>query len=130
MAGVLAMYHPNFIKVAKDAAEGVYVTYGFTDTSTPEYKAYAKRFTENYGEIGAYGTYAYDAAIVLLNAIKRAKSTNPKKVKAEIMKMNFQGASKFVKFRPNGDSGSDYVGYKISNGEYRVYWTPQKGILK
>jgi len=125
-----AMYHPNFIKVAKDAAEGVYVTYGFTDTTTPEYQDYAKRFTKDYGEIGAYGTYAYDAAIVLLNAIKKAKSTDPKKIKKEIMKMNFQGASKFVKFRPNGDSGSDYVGYKIENGKYRVYWTPQKGILK
>jgi len=125
-----AMYHPNFIKVAKDAAEGVYVTYGFTDKSTPEFKAYAKRFTKDYGEIGAYGTYAYDAALVLLNAIKKAKSTDPKKIKKEIMKMNFQGASKFVKFRPNGDSGSDYVGYKIENGDYRVYWTPQKGVLK
>jgi len=125
-----AMYHPNFIKVAKDAAEGVYVTYGFTDKSTPEFKAYAKRFTKDYGEIGAYGTYAYDAALVLLTAIKKAKSTDPKKIKKEIMKMNFQGASKFVKFRPNGDSGSDYVGYKIENGEYRVYWTPQKGVLK
>ena len=125
-----AMYHPNFIKVAKDAAEGVYVTYGFTDKSTPEFKAYAKRFTKDYGEIGAYGTYAYDAALVLLNAIKKAKSTDPKKIKKEIMKMNFQGASKFVKFRTNGDSGSDYVGYKIENGDYRVYWTPQKGVLK
>jgi len=125
-----AMYHPNFIKVAKDAAEGVYVTYGFTDKSTPEFKAYAKRFTKDYGEIGAYGTYAYDAALVLLNAIKKAKSTDPKKIKKEIMNMNFQGASKFVKFRPNGDSGSDYVGYKIENGDYRVYWTPQKGVLK
>jgi len=125
-----AMYHPNFIKVAKDAAEGVYVTYGFTDKYTPEFKAYAKRFTKDYGEIGAYGTYAYDAALVLLTAIKKAKSTDPKKIKKEIMKMNFQGASKFVKFRPNGDSGSDYVGYKIENGEYRVYWTPQKGVLK
>ncbi|CAB5141250.1 Branched-chain amino acid ABC transporter, substrate-binding protein LivJ (TC 3.A.1.4.1) [Olavius algarvensis associated proteobacterium Delta 3] len=125
-----AMYHPNFIKVAKDAAEGVYVTYGFTDKSTPEFRAYAQRFTKNYGEIGAYGTYAYDAALVLLNAIKKANSTDPKKIKKQIMKMNFQGASKFVKFRPNGDSGSDYVGYKIENGEYIVYWTPQKGILK
>ncbi len=125
-----AMFHPNFIKVAKAAAEGVYVTYGYTDKTTPEYKAYEKRFTAKYGEIGAYGTYAFDAATVLLKAIKSAGSTDSKKVKAEIMKQDFQGASKHVKFRPNGDSGSSYIGFKIDNGDYRPYWTPEEGILK
>ena len=125
-----AMYHPNFIKVAKDAAEGVYVTYGYTDKSTEAYKNYEKRFTASYGEIGAYGTYAYDAAIVLLNAIKNAGSTDPAKVKAEIMKMDFEGASKHVKFKENGDSGSSYVAFKIDSGEYKLYWTPEGGLVK
>jgi branched-chain amino acid transport system substrate-binding protein len=125
-----AMFHPNFIKVAKDTAEGVFVTYGYTDQSTKAYQDYEKRFTANYGEIGAYGTYAYDAGIVLLNAIKSAGSTDPEKVKAEIMKVDKQGASKKIKFRPNGDSGSSYVGFKIDGGEYKLYWTPESGIVK
>jgi branched-chain amino acid transport system substrate-binding protein len=125
-----AMYHPNFIKVAKDAAEGIMVTYGYTDKSTEAYKAYEKRFTASYGEIGAYGTYAYDAGIALLNAIKAAGSTDPEKVKAEMMKLDFQGASKHVKFKPNGDSGSSYVAFKIDGGEYKLYWTPEQGIIK
>jgi len=125
-----AMFHPNFIKVAKAAAEGIYVTYGYTDKTTAAYKTYAKRFTANYGEIGAYGTYAYDAAIVLLRAIKKAKSTDPAKVKAEIMKTDFDGASKHVKFKANGDSGSSYVAFKIENGDYQLYWTPEKGFVK
>jgi branched-chain amino acid transport system substrate-binding protein len=125
-----AMFHPNFIKVAKNAAEGVFVTYGYTDQSTPEYKAYAKRFTASYGEIGAYGTYAYDAGISLLTAIKKAGSTDPEKVKAELMKLDYQGASKHVKFKPNGDSGSSYVAFKINGGEYKLYWTPEKGLAK
>lgn len=125
-----AMFHPNFITVAKDAAEGVYVTYGFTDKTTAAYKDYAKRFTAKYGQIGAYATYAYDAATVLLNAIKAAKSTDAAKVKAEIMKMDFQGASKQVKFRANGDSGSAYIAFKIENGEYHPYWSPDQGFLK
>ena len=125
-----AMFHPNFISVAKDAAEGVYVTYGYTDKSTPAYKAYEKRFTEKYGQIGAYGTYAYDAGIALLTAIKNAGSTDPAKIKAEMMKLDYQGASKHVKFRPNGDSGSSYVAFKIDGGEYKLYWTPEKGLVK
>jgi len=125
-----AMYHPNFIKVAKDAAEGIYVTYGYTDKTTKSYKEYEKRFTAKYGEIGAYGTYAYDAATVLLTAIKNAKSTDPAKIKAEIMKMDFQGASKHIRFKPNGDSGSSYIAFKIINGKYVPYWSPEKGFLK
>lgn len=125
-----AMYHPNFMKVAKKAAEGIYVTYGFTDRSTPAYKKYEKRFTAQYGEIGAYGTYAYDAATALLMAIKAAKSTKPAKVKAELMKLDFDGASKHVKFESNGDSGSAYIAYKIVDGKYVPYWSPINGYLK
>ena len=31
-----AVFQPKYMEVAKEAAEGVYLTYGFTDTSTPE----------------------------------------------------------------------------------------------
>lgn len=119
-----AMYHPNFVKVAKAAAEGIYVTYGYTDKSTPAYQAYAKRFEANYGEIGAYGTYAYDAAIAYFKAVKMAGSTDPAKVKAALLKLKYQGASKKVKFNKKGDSGSSYVAFIIENGEYKLHWTP------
>ena len=125
-----AMYHPNFMKVAKDAAEGIYVTYGFTDRTTDAYKKYEKIFTAKYGEIGAYGTYAYDGATALLKAIKAAGSADPKKVKAELLKLDYAGASKHVKFEKNGDSGSSYIAFKIVNGEYVPYWAPKDGFLK
>ncbi len=125
-----AMFHPNFMKVAKAAAEGIYVTYGFTDRTTDAYKSYEKIFTSKYGEIGAYGTYAYDGAIALLKAVKAAGSTDPKKVKAEMLKLDYAGASKHVKFEKNGDSGSSYIAFKVVNGEYVPYWTPADGILK
>ncbi len=126
-----AMFHPNFISVAKAAAEGVFVTYGYTDKTTDAYKAYAKRFTAKYGQIGAYGTYAYDAAYSLMTAINNAGgTTDPAKIKAEMMKLDYNGASKHIKFKPNGDSGSSYVAFKIDGGEYKLYWTPEKGIVK
>jgi branched-chain amino acid transport system substrate-binding protein len=65
---------------------------------------------------------------VLLKAIKASGSTDPDDIKAEIMKMNFQGASKMVKFRPNGDSGSNYIVFIIENGEYKKYWDPNSGM--
>ena len=73
---------------------------------------------------------AWQSSRVSVNAIKAAGSTEPAKVKAELMKMDFEGASKHVKFKPNGDSGSSYVAFKIDGGEYKLYWTPEKGLVK
>jgi branched-chain amino acid transport system substrate-binding protein len=125
-----AMFQPKFMEVAKDAAEGIYLTFGYTDPNTPEYKAFQAVYEPKYGPIAAYATYAYDAATVLLKAIKAAGSTDPAKLKAEIMKMDFDGASKRIKFRENGDSGSNYIALKIENGQFVPYWHPEKGLLQ
>lgn len=125
-----AMFQPKFMDVAKDAAEGVYLTYGFTDKTTPEYKAFEDIYVPKYGPIAAYATYSYDATTVLLKAIKAAGSTDPAKIKSEIMKMDFDGVAKRIKFKENGDSGSSYIAFKIENGEFVPYWHPEKGMLK
>jgi branched-chain amino acid transport system substrate-binding protein len=125
-----AVFQPKFMGVAKDAANGVYLTYGFTDTSTAEYKAFESRYVPKYGAIAAYATYAYDAATVLLKAIKAAGSTDSAKVKAEIMKMDFPGVAKQIKFNAKGDSGSSYIAYKVVGDQFVPYWSPEKGLLK
>ena len=124
-----AVYHPQFIEIAKEAAEGAYLTFGYTDTSTEAYKKYLNAYQAKFGKPGAYSGYAYDAAYVLLSAIKKAGSTDPAKIKAQIMKMDYQGATKRIKFMPNGDSGSDYVIWKVINGEFKPFWNPTTGKL-
>ena len=116
-----AVYHPQLMEIAKEAAEGAFLTFGYTDKSTPEYKAFDANYSK-LGKIGAYSAYAYDSATVLLKAIKAAGATDPAKVKAEIMKMDFQGASKKIKFLENGDSGSDYIIYVVKGGAFAPYW--------
>lgn len=125
-----AVFQPKYMEVAKDAAEGAFLTYGFTDPTTPEYKAFEERYVPKYGKIAAYATYAYDATTVLLNAIKASNSTDPAKIKAEIMKMDFQGVAKKIKFQANGDSGSSYIAFKVVDGKFVPYWSPEKGMLK
>lgn len=125
-----AMFQPKFMDVAKEASEGVYLTYGYTDTSTPEYKAFEELYVPKYGPIAAYATYAYDAATVLLKAIKAAGSTDPEKIKAEIMKMDFDGVAKRIRFNEKGDSGSSYIAYKIEDGKFVPFWSPEKGLLQ
>ena len=125
-----AVFQPKFMDVAKEASQGVYLTYGFTDESTPQYKAFEARYVPKYGKIAAYATYAYDSATALLYAIKAAGSTDSKKVKAELMKLDFQGVAKHIKFAPNGDSGSSYIAYKVVGDKFVPYWEPVKGLIK
>ncbi len=124
-----AVYHPQFIKIAKDAAEGVYFTFGYVDKTTDAFKKYYAKYTEMFGEPGAYSHYAYDSAYALLTAIKRAGSTDPDDIKAEIMKMDFDGASKRVKFFDNGDSSSNYIVQAVKDGEFVNFWNPATGEL-
>jgi len=124
-----AVYHPQFIEIAKDAAEGTYLTFGYTNKDKPAYKKYLEKYTSMFGEPGAYSGYAYDSAMVLMTAIKNAKSSDPAKIKAEIMKMDMDGATKHIKFEKNGDSGSDYVIWTVKNGKFKIFWNPNTGQL-
>ena len=125
-----AVFQPKYMEVAKDAAEGVFLTYGYTDPNTPEYKAFEKRYVPKYGKIAAYATYAYDAATALLKAIKAAGTTDSAKVKAELMKLDFQGVAKRVKFNEKGDSGSSYIAFKVVGDQFVPYWEPVNGLIK
>ena len=129
MVGQDAVYHPQLIEIAKDAAEGMFLTFGFMDRDTPEYK----KFKAAYGKIakadpGAYSAYAYDSAYAYLSAVKAAGgSTDPEKVKAAMMDMELRGASKEIKFKPNGDSGSSYIIFQVKDGDFINYWDPATG---
>jgi len=121
-----AVYHPQLMEIAKDAAEGMYLTFGYIDDTTPSYKKFQAAY-EKYGKPGAYSAYAYDAAYSLLSAIKAAGSTDPAKIKAELLKMDMDGASKKIKFAANGESGSNYIIRVVKDGQFANYWDPQTG---
>ena len=124
-----AVYHPQFITIAKEAAQGVYFTFSYVDKSKPSYKKYYEKYKAMFGEPGAYSAYAYDSAYVLLTAIKKAKSTDPAEIKAEIMKMDMEGASKQIKFFENGDSTSNYIVQVVKGDEFLPFWNPETGEL-
>jgi ABC-type branched-chain amino acid transport systems, periplasmic component len=83
-----AVYHPQLMELAKKDAEGVYLTFGYTDKETPAYKKFYDAYKAKSGEPGAYSAYSYDSTVAYLKAVKAAGSTDPEKVKAEMMKLN------------------------------------------
>jgi len=128
LIGQDAVYHPQLIEIAKEAAEGMYLTFGFIDMQRPLYKKFLQKYAEmGFAAPGAYSGYAFDAAYAALKAIKETGSTDPAAIKAALMKMDYDGATKRIKFLPNGDSGSNYIIRKVDGGKFINFWNPETG---
>ncbi|SOB58524.1 Extracellular ligand-binding receptor (fragment) [Pseudodesulfovibrio profundus] len=71
---------------------------------------------------GAYSAYAFDSAMAYMRAVKTAGTTDFDAVREALLKTEFVGASKLLKYEENGDSGSNYTVYIIKDGKFQPYW--------
>ncbi len=66
--------------------------------------AWKKRYDAKYpNQFQVYSPYTYDATFVLVDAMKRANSTDPKVYMSEIGKTNFKGVTTTIAFEPSGE---------------------------
>jgi len=115
---------PELIKIAAGAkslnnvicAEG-----GATLAKMPGGVEWRKRYDAKYpGQFQIYSPYTYDATFVLVDAMKRADSTDPKKYLPKLAETNLKGVTANIKFESNGDMNnpamtlSTYAGGKKS----------------
>jgi len=124
-----AVYHPQLMEIAKEAAEGVYLTFGYVDTEAPAYQKFLKAYEPKFGAPGAYSAYAYDSATAYLKAVAAAGSSDPDKVREAMLALDFEGASKHIKYLENGDSGSNYIIRMVKGGQFVNFWNPGAGAL-
>ncbi|MBI9080967.1 MAG: branched-chain amino acid ABC transporter substrate-binding protein [Pseudodesulfovibrio sp.] len=123
-----AVYHPNLIEIGKNAAEGMFCTFGAIDKDAPAFKNFLSKYKAiANNEPGAYSAYSFDSTMAYMLAVKAAGSTDPAKVRAELMKLDFVGASKNVVYDEKGDSGSNYTVYQIKDGKFVPYWNSLTG---
>jgi len=70
----------------------------------PGGEAWKKRYDAKFpGQFQIYSPYTYDATMLLVDAMKRANSTDPKVYNAEIIKSNYKGVTTTIAFEPNGE---------------------------
>lgn len=123
-----AVYHPKFIEVGGDAAEGTYLTFANPpenkerDDFEMKYKGMWKVDT-----VGSYGYYAYDAAMILLKAIKMAGTTDTDKVAMTLRDNTWSGTSGEIKFDEKGDRKLAHIVWVVKNGQFVRYWDPLTG---
>lgn len=70
----------------------------------PGGEAWKKRYDAKYpNQFQVYSPYTYDATFILVDAMKRAGSTDPKVYTPELIKTNFKGVTTTIAFEPNGE---------------------------
>ncbi len=117
---------PKFIEIAgAGPAEGTYLTFSPDPKNMPEAKAFINNYERKFGEIGPYSIYAYDAANILITAIRDAGSVDGKSLEEKLHTTEFSGAVGGIKFDEKGDvTASPYVVWVTRNGKFSEYWKP------
>ena len=70
----------------------------------PGGKAWKEKYDKKYpNQFQVYSPYTYDATFVLIDAMTRAKSIDPKVYIPELKKANYKGVTGTIVFEPNGE---------------------------
>ena len=121
-----SMQTPEFIKLAGDAAESLYASAcGLPRDKMPGFAAFNTKFQSKFNtEIQVFSPYEYDAVHVLVEAMKRAGSSDPKQYLSEVGKTDYTGVTGKVSFDANGDINNGAVTvYQVKNGKWQVVST-------
>jgi branched-chain amino acid transport system substrate-binding protein len=102
--GICTAAIANLAAGAKTLNNVVCAEGGSSLAKMPGGAAWKKRYDAKYpNQFQIYSPYTYDATFVLVDAMKRAKSTNPKVYTPELIKTNFDGVTTHIEFEPNGE---------------------------
>lgn len=104
----------SWSELAAGANEGFYCSQaGMPSTRMKTYADFNKRFKARYGsEPIVFAPYAYDAVLVLVEAMKAARSTDPTVYAPYVSRVQLDGITGPVRFDSRGDN---------QNGEVTIY---------
>ena len=115
---------PQFLKIAGDASEGfIMVTNLNRDDNRQFVQDYLEGYKERFGEETCMvGASAYDAFVVLTEAMKKAGTTNGKKVRQAIADMKgLDGITGAISFTPEGEVVKPLQVQVVKDGNFHYY---------
>ncbi len=113
---------PDLVKIAGSAIEDGYFSNHYSpDDRRPEVAAWVKKYKEKHGQIpDAFATLAYDATNLLLEAIRKAGSDDPKKIRDALASIrDFKAVSGKSTLDRNGDMIKSAAILKIEGGKQK-----------
>ena len=119
------VFDPVFMEIAGEAAEGTYITFTPDMAKLPGAQDVISRYRAQYGELGPYSLYAYDAANALLTGIKNTGVTDGKKVSEGLHSLTYDGVTGKIQFDKKGDLAKmQYVIWRTRQGKLEEIWRP------
>lgn len=121
--GVDAIFSTALIELGGDAVNGIMLTGYFSDASTSETtQSFIKAYTEKFGSTpGTYAAYGYDAALVIIDALKSG-ATDREAIQKHLTGLkDFGGATGIMSFDENGDVIKDPLKLIIEDGKFTLY---------
>jgi branched-chain amino acid transport system substrate-binding protein len=104
-------------KLAGAAAEGMVCSQAGLPREAAS-KDFVDAFTKKYGDIKQYAPYFYDATNAIIEAMKKANSTDPAKFTPEMFNVSFTGATGKVEFDAKGDrKDAEMTIFKLQGGK-------------
>jgi branched-chain amino acid transport system substrate-binding protein len=104
-------------KLAGQAAEGMVCSQAGLPREAAS-KDFVDAYKAKYGEIKQYAPYFYDGTLAMIEAMKKANSTDPAKFAPEVFNVSFTGATGTVAFDAKGDrKDAEMTIFKLQGGK-------------
>lgn len=124
LMGADAWQTPEFIKLAGTDAEGTYASIpGQPKEKLPGGTEFMAKFKEKFGgEVQLYAPNSYDAVLVMVEAMKKAGSTEPAKYLPELAQIQFSnGVTGPIAFDEKGDIKDGAISiYQVKSGKWQL----------
>ena len=115
-------------KLAGAAAEGMICSQAGLPAEAAS-KDFQDAFKAKFGEIKQYAPYFYDATQAVIEAMKKANSTDPAKFGPEIYNVSFTGATGKVEFDAKGDrKDADITIFRLKDGNIKPVAVVKNGV--
>ena len=123
-----AVFHPVFLEVAGDTAEGMFLTFAKAP-DTPERQQFVKTYKAMWKAkaVGSYAYYAYDAAMMALAAIEKAGTAKADTLQKILRGNTWPGVSGDIKFDKHGDRKLAHIVWIVKDNQFVPYWDPLTG---
>lgn len=119
--GADGFYSPVLIELGGDAVEGAIFTAGFfTDDPSEKAQNFVKAYKEKFNaEPDMFAAQAYDAAMILLTALKNTNGEGGEVLQKEMAKTkDFPGITGSTSFTETGDAVKNIIILKVENGKF------------